>query len=142
MQKLNSLLIILQVLLFSHITSPVSAQMAEDPLRPLRHLANQAYVSSKDMVLHGSEGHLHEVVDYGNHMIRRVEALLEAVEALDPETMLGKKNKIIASVKGMLDMAKKAVAFSEQNKSKLAMSAARKASFRAKQTRQRLEMIR
>lgn len=120
----------------------ISARAAEDAFQPVRHLANLVYISAKDMVVHGDEGHVDEIVSYGHKMIERAEALLEAVEALDVKTIETKKGKLIASVKGTLEMARKAVRFGRENNLKLALAAARKASFRAKQTRQRLQMIR
>ncbi len=124
------------------LSFPALSQSSEDSLRPIRHLANQIYKSAQDMVVHGAEGHLGEIVEYGTKVIERSEALLEAIEASQSASLKKKKKKLSASIKGTLNMAKKALTFSEENNLRLAMAAARKTSFRAKQTRQRLHMLR
>ena len=130
------------LLLLFILLGPASAESPKDPLRPIRQLANQIYKSAQDMVVHGAEGHLGEIVEFGTKVIERSEALLEAIESSDSSPLKKKKTKLSASIKGTLAMAKRAVAFSEENNLRLAMAAARKTSFRAKQTRQRLHMLR
>ncbi len=115
---------------------------AEDPIDPIRQLANQVYRSSQDMVMHGSDGHTHEIVLYGKKMVERTEILLEQVEAANPATLKQGKEGLIDSIKETLEKAKEAVKLGEQGNGQMALIAARKASFRAKQTRQRLHAIR
>jgi len=134
------LISILFLLLFA--SYPVSAESPEDPLRSIRQLANQIYKSAQDMVVHGAEGHLGEIVEYGTKVVERSEALLKAIEISPSSDLKKKKKKLTASIKGTLNMAKKAIAFSEKNNMRLAMAASRKTSFRAKQTRQRLHRLR
>jgi len=124
------------------VSLPAQAQSSEDSLRPIRHLANQIYKSAQDMVVHGAEGHLGEIVEFGNKVIERSEVLLEAIEKSRAASLKKKKKKLSASIKGTLKMAKKAIAFSEEKNLRLAMAASRKTSFRAKQTRQRLHALR
>lgn len=140
MQNSKTIRIILVPLLFFASLSP--AYSVEDPLKPIRHLANLVYLSCQDMVVHGDDGHLGEIIEYGNTAIKRAEALLKAVEEVDHKEMKAKKGKLIASVKGTLEMVEKAIVFGERKELRLALAAARKASFRAKQTRQRLKSIR
>lgn len=142
MQRDRFQLVSTYFLLFLLLNLPLSRQASADTLRPIQHLANQVYLSAQDMVVHGDEGHIHEIIEYGLRMIALSEELLATLETADPKMFKGNKKKMIASVQGTLDMAKKAVAFSEENNKRLALAAARKASFRAKQTRQSLQMIR
>jgi len=142
MQRDRSLSYVFQFLLYLSLLSAFSVHASEDPLRPLQHLANQVYLSAQDMLIHGDEGHLHEIIEYGNNTIVLAEELLAALENADPKLLKGGKKQAIASVQGTLHMAKKAVAFSEENNKRLAVAAARKASFRAKQTRHSLQAIR
>lgn len=127
------------LLLLAH---PAQAESPEDPLRTIRHLANQIYKSAQDMVEHGSEGHMGEIIEYGNKVLERSETLLEAIEISRASSLKKKKKKLIASITGTLKMAQKAITFSEEKKLRLAIAAARKTSFRAKQTRQQLQMLR
>ena len=140
MQKQNPRLIILFIFYFFLLSLP--AQAGEDPLKSIRQLANRIYITSEDMVFHGAEGHADEIVGYGKKMIERAEVLLGEVETSEAPQLEKKKGKLIATIKAMLKKAKEAVSLGEQNKVRAAMTAARKASFRAKQTRQRLQMIR
>ena len=121
---------------------PQRALTSEDPLGQIRQLANLIYRSSQDMVTHGSDGHLWEIVLYGEKMLQRTEILLEKVESTDAANFKKKKGKIIASIKGTLRKTKEALEFAEQENGELALTAARKASFQAKRLRQRLLMIR
>ncbi|MFQ5588385.1 MAG: hypothetical protein ACE5F7_06050 [Nitrospiria bacterium] len=132
-------LVFLPFALFLMVTASAAT---EDPIPRIRQLADLVYRSSQDMVMHGSEGHTWEIVLYGKKMVQRAEILLEKVEAADSAVFKRKKGKIIASVKETLKKAKEAVALGEQDKGRMALTAARKASFRAKQTRQRLHSIR
>ncbi len=138
MQKLRILII---AALYIHFI-PVAGKAAEDPIPTITQLADQVYRSSQDMVMHGSEGHTWEIVLYGNKMVQRAEILLKKVEETDPAVFNQKKGKIIASIKKTLERAKMAVELGEQDKGRMALTAARKASFRAKQTRQRLHAFR
>ncbi len=140
MQRMNryGFAVFLSLLVFS--LSPSHA--AEDPIKEIRHLANRVFRTSQDMVVHGSDGHIFEIVSYGKKMLKRAEILLEKVELSDESNFSNKKGKIIASIKGTIEKTKDAVELGEQNKGGMALSAARKASFRARQTRQRLQMIR
>ncbi len=128
------------------LSQPAQAQdqssAPKDPLRSIRHLANQIYKSAQDMVSHGSEGHMGEIIEYGTKVIERSEILLEAIETSKASVLKKKKKKLIASIRGTRDMAQKAITFSEEKKLRLAIAASRKTSFRAKQTRQRLQMLR
>lgn len=142
MQILKRLPIVSIFLFVLFASSPAQAESPKDPLRPIRQLANQIYKSAQDMVVHGAEGHLGEIVEYGTKVIERSELLLEAIETSPSLSLKKKKKKLSASIKGTLNMAKKAIAFSEENNLRLAMAASRKTSFRAKQTRQRLHMLR
>lgn len=121
---------------------PQGALASEDALGSIRQLANLIYRSSQDMVTHGSDGHVWEIALYGKKMVQRTEILLEKVESTDASNFKKKKGKIIASIKGTLIKAREALEFAEQEKGKLALTAARKASFQAKRLRQRLLMIR
>jgi len=138
-----SVLFILPALFFILcLSQPVQAESPEDPLRPIRHLANQIYKSAQDMVEHGSEGHIGEIIEYATKVIERSELLLEAIETSRASVLKKKKKKLIASIRGTRDMAQKAITFSEERKLRLAIAASRKTSFRAKQTRQQLQMLR
>ncbi len=121
---------------------PQASLASEDPMDPIHQLANLIYRSSQDMVSHGSDGHVWEIVLYGKKMVKRTEILLEKVESIDATNFKKKKSKIIASIKGTLIKAKEAVELGEQEKGELALTAARRASFQAKRLRQRLLMIR
>jgi len=140
MQKQNLLFALLVVLVLS-LWAPF-AKASGDPLRAIRQLANQIYISAQDMVSHGEEGHAHEIVSYGEKMIERGEILLKAVAASKYPQLAEKKARLIESVQSMLEKTKKAVVLGHEHELEPAMRAARKALFQAKQTRQRLQMIR
>ena len=120
----------------------VPAHAANPTLKEMRQLANLAYRTSQDMVVHGAEGHVEEIVAYGKKMIARTETLLKQVEASGTGQLGKQKGKLIATIKAALKKAREAVALGRKNKVKAALAAARKASFQAKRTRQRLQMIR
>lgn len=128
-------------ILFVFLLIPVSALAEEDPLRSIRQLSNEVYRLSQEMITHGSEGHAHEIVSYGQEMIRRTEALIEEVESSPSPKIKEKKKALLASLKETLNQAKKAVQLGKEEKTDLAFDAARKASFRAKQSRQQLQSL-
>jgi hypothetical protein len=120
---------------------PVPLLAEEDPLRSIRQLSNEVYRLSQEMITHGSEGHAHEIVSYGQEMIRRTEALIQEIESSRSPKIKEKKKALLASLKETLSQAKKAVQLGEAEKTDLALDAARKASFRAKQSRQQLQSL-
>lgn len=117
------------------------ARAEEDPLGSLRQLSNEMYRLSQEMITHGSEGHAHEIVSHGREMIERTETLIREVESSSLPTLQEKKKAILASLKATLKQAQAAVRLGEQEKTGPALDASRKASFRAKQSRQQLQSL-
>lgn len=131
---------LLTLILFSFLfIHPVLAQ--EDPLRSIRQLSNEIFRLSQEMITHGSEGHSHEIVSYGQEMIRRTEALIEEVESSPSPKLKEKKKPILALLKETLSQAKKAVRLGEEEKTGPALDAARKSSFQAKKLRQQIQSL-
>lgn len=119
----------------------VPARAEEESLRSVRQLTNEIYRLSLDMITHGSEGHHHEIVSYGQEMIRRSEALIQEVESSPSPKIKEKKETILTSIKATLNKAKEAVRLGEAEKTDPALDASRKASFRAKQLRQQIQSL-
>ncbi len=113
----------------------------ESPLRVIRQTSDEVYRLSQEMITHGSEGHTDEIVKYGRQMIERTEALIHEVQSAPPPVFKGEKEKIIALLKETLNKAKEAVRLGEKEKTGPALDASRKASFRAKQSRQQLRSL-
>jgi len=128
-------------ILFAFLLIPLPVLAGEDPLRAIRQLSNEIYRLSQEMIAHGSEGHAHEIVSYGQEMIRRTEALIQEVESSPSPKLKEKKKPILASLIETLNQAKRAVQLGEEEKNGPALDAARKASFRAKQSRQQLHAL-
>jgi hypothetical protein len=127
--------------LFIFFLIPLSVLAEEDPLRSMHQLSNEIYRLSQEMITHGSEGHPDEIVSYGQEMVRRAEALIEAVEASPSPKLKEKKKAILASLKATLNQAGEAIRLGEAKKTGPALDAARKASFRAKQLRQQIQSL-
>jgi hypothetical protein len=136
MQKLT-LSLLLVLFSFSNV-----AQGSDDPFRPLQQLSNEIYRLAQDMVHHGSEGHTHEIVQYGRKMIERSEKMIEQIESTDSPKIQSEKEKMIASLKMTIEKAKEAVRLGEQDEADSALTAARRASFQAKQIRQKVHALR
>ncbi len=132
---------LLITLLFSSLLIYPPVLVAEEDLRSIRQLSNEIYRLSQEMITHGSEGHAHEIVSYGQEMIRRTETLIHEVASSASSTLKENKEAILASLKETLDQAKEAVRLGEAKKTGPALNAARKASFRAKQSRQQLQSV-
>lgn len=94
------------------------------------------------MVAHGSEGHTHEIVHHGQEMIRRTETLIKEIQSSPLPTLKEKKNALLDSLRATLKQTQEAVRLGEQGKAGPALDASRKASFRAKQSRQQLQSLR
>lgn len=112
----------------------------DDSLRSIQQLANDIYRIAQDMVEHGSDGHTEEIVSYGKKILKRAPTLLEKIDSNDSPKMKNKK-KIIDLIKEMIERTEAAVRLGEKNKQRSALASAEKASFRAKQTRQRLQAL-
>jgi predicted translin family RNA/ssDNA-binding protein len=123
------------------IFAAAPARSADDSLRALRQLSNEIYRYSQDMIFHGSEGHADEIVSYGKKMIERAEKLMKEVDAHPPMKTKKEKEKMIASLKGIVQKANEAVTLAEQRKTDAAIAASRKASFQAKQLRQQFQAL-
>lgn len=111
-------------------------------IKSIRLLANQTYRSAQDMVVHGSEGHLHEIVLYGGKLLEHAEALLKAVELADETLLDNQKSEITASIRETIEKGTEAVELGKKDTRGAALAAAKKASFHAKRTRQRIQSLR
>ena len=129
------------LVLFVSLLIRLPALAEEDPLGSVRQLSNEIYRLSQEMVTHGNEGHTHEIVSNGQTMIQRTEALIREVESSSLPRLKEKKKPILTSLKTTLKQAKEAVRLGEQEKTGPALDAARKASFRAKQSRQLIQSL-
>lgn len=136
---MQSRLLIRILFVFLLISAPALAE--EESLRSIRQLSNEIYRLSLDMITHGSEGHHHEIVSYGQEMIRRSEALLQEVESSSSPKIKEKKETILTSIKTTLNKTEEAVRLGEAEKTAPALDASRKASFRAKQLRQQIQSL-
>lgn len=114
----------------------------EEPLSSILQLSNEIYRLSQEMVAHGSEGHTHEIVHQGQEMIRRTETLIKEIQSSPLPTLKEKKNALLDSLRATLKQTQEAVRLGEQGKAGPALDASRKASFRAKQSRQQLQSLR
>lgn len=128
-------------LLFSFLLVPPPVLVAEEELHSIRQLSNEIYRLSQEMITHGKEGHAHEIVSYGQEMIRRTEALIQEVESSPSAKLTEKKKPILASLKEILSQAKKAVQLGEEEQTGPALNTARKASFQAKQLRREIQLL-
>jgi hypothetical protein len=137
----SRLLTILTIILFSFLLIHPPVLVAEEELHLIRQLSNEIYRLSQEMITHGSEGHAHEIVSYGQEMVRRTEALIGEVGSNPSPKLKEKKKPILASLKETLNQAKKAVRLGEEEKTGPAIDAARKASFQAKQLRQQIQSL-
>lgn len=136
MQKYHHLLMLI---LFSLFLSTVAYA---DTLKTIHLLANQVYRSAQDMVVHGSEGHMHEIVLYGEKLLERAEILLKAVESADQALLNNQKSEITTSIRETIEKGKEAVALGKKDTRGAALAAAKKTSFHAKRTRQRIQSLR
>lgn len=127
---------------FFFATVPAFSAEVEDPLKSIRQLAGEVYKVAEDMLFHGSEGHMDEIVSYGESMTAKAETLLEKIEALESPRIKGKKKRIVTAIKDTIQMGRIAMELAKRGKSRSAVRAASKVSFRAKKVRQRLQMIR
>lgn len=93
------------------------------------------------MITHGKEGHAHEIVSYGQEMIRRTETLIQEVESSPSPKLKEKKKPILTALKETLSQVKKAVQLGEEEQTAPALNAARKASFQAKQLRREIQSL-
>ncbi|MFQ5781255.1 MAG: hypothetical protein ACE5HN_10795 [Nitrospiria bacterium] len=130
--------LIVSVFLISWIGSVLAA---DNSLRSIRQLANEIYRISQDMVEHGSDGHVDEIVFYGKKILIRAETLLKEVESSDSPKIKDNKGKIVASIKETIQKTERAVRLGENKRLRSALAAAEMASFRAKKTRRRLQTI-
>ncbi|MDC4224522.1 MAG: hypothetical protein MPW15_09905 [Candidatus Manganitrophus sp.] len=102
---MQSRLFIRILLTFLLIPLPVLAE--GESLRAIRQLSNEIYRLSHEMIAHGSEGHAHEIVSYGQEMIRRTETLIKEVESSPSPKLKEKKKPILASLIETLNQAKR-----------------------------------
>ncbi len=119
-------------------TSPAFA--ADNSLKSIQQLTNEIYRIAQDMVEHGSDGHTEEIVSYGKKILKRAPTLLEKIASNDSQKIKNKK-KITDLIEEMIEKTEAAVRFGEKNKQRAALASAEKASFRAKQARQRLQVL-
>lgn len=129
------------LILFSLLLSPAGGEAADSSLKRVRQLSNEVYRLSQDMVFHGAEGHTDEIIGYGTRMIERAEQLMNEIDSVDFKKMNGEKEKIVASLQAAVQKTREAVRLGKEEKAKLALNAARKASFHAKQTRQKIQAL-
>lgn len=135
MQKV--ILSLLISIIFSLAAAP--ARSADDPFREARQLSKEIDRLSQDMVFHGSEGHIEEIVSYGQKVIERADKMMKEVDAYPPVKTKEEKKKWIASLQDIRQKANEAVALAKQNKTDAAVAASRKVSFQAKKLRQQLQ---
>jgi len=92
------------------------------------------------MVEHGMEGHLHEMISYGNNLLRQGKDTLKEINlAKIPPTQRGELTKMLIRLQ---KKTQDAIAFSKQNQDRQAVQAARTASFIAKHIRQKIDGLR
>ncbi len=90
--------------------------------------ANQMVRLSEEMVFHGSEGHLHEIADYGEKMIIEIDKIAPALK---------NKKELQKSIKTMRDKTESAIKLGKQG-NPASLTSAKAALFHAKKLRQAL----
>ncbi len=132
MQKVVFFLIPL-LTLFS-LVREISSEEAPPP--SIRQLSDGLYRTSQEMVQHGNEGHIHEVVIYGKQLIEQTEQLITEVKSSDIPSP--QKKKVLISATTLLRKTREAVRLGEQKRRGVALTTARKSSFIAKQVRKQI----
>ncbi|MEK7286153.1 MAG: hypothetical protein AAB035_02510 [Nitrospirota bacterium] len=99
----------------------------DDPLQT----ANIVYRLSEEMILHGSEGHAHEIITFGEKMIEELDHLPNLLH----QRKIGNQKKVLKQIKEIRKRAEEAVFFSKKRSLQPALKSARLASFHAKKLR-------
>ncbi len=119
MQRLLSLILIF-------ILGGASHALGDDHLL---QTANQIYHLSEEMVFHGSEGHIHEIVDHGEKMIIEIDKLSRDIKKM-------RKPQLQKSLMATRKTTEEAIKLGRQGNLSAALASAKSASFHAKKVRQ------
>jgi hypothetical protein len=131
MRKMQKIIILFILL------SPFTAFAAGEG-QSLRGIADEIYRLSEEMVHHGGEGHTDEIVQYGEKMVERIAVLIKRIQGIDQ--LKGSRQEIIVSLTLTRDKTEEAIRLGKKNL-ELAYQAARKASFQAKKSRQKIHAL-
>ena len=124
MQRLISLI------LFFILTGFAQAEASNHLLQT----ANQIVRLSEEMVFHGSEGHLHEIIDYGQKAITEIDGLTRDLKSLKRPN----QKELQKSLKATRNKTEAAVRRGKQGSLSASLAFARSALFHAKIVRQAL----
>lgn len=97
----------------------------------LLQTANQIVRLSEEMVFHGSEGHVHEIVDYGEKIISKIDILSRDIKKL-------KQPQLQKSLMATRKTTEEAIKLGRQGNLLASLASAKSASFHAKKVRQAL----
>jgi regulator of replication initiation timing len=100
----------------------------------LSQTANQIFHLSEEMVFHGSEGHVHELVDYGEKMIIEIDKLTRDLKNLKHAN----QKALQKSIKATRDKTASAIRLGKQGNLVASLASAKSALFHAKKVRQEL----
>jgi hypothetical protein len=101
---------------------------------PLLQTANQIVHLSEEMVSHGAEGHLHEIVDYGEKMINEIDRLTHDLRGVKRSN----KKELQKGIRTMRDKTERAIRLGKQGNLSASVASAKSASYHAKKVRQGL----
>jgi predicted translin family RNA/ssDNA-binding protein len=100
----------------------------------LLQTTNQIVHLSEEMVFHGSEGHLHEIVDYGEKIIIEINQITRALK----NSKRPNQKELQKTVRETRDKTASAIRAGRQGNLSASLSFAKSASFQAKKIRQAL----
>ncbi|MBI3358077.1 MAG: hypothetical protein HY201_01270 [Nitrospirae bacterium] len=100
----------------------------------LLQTANQIVRLSEEMVYHGSEGHLHEIIDNGAKMIKAIDRLAGDLKSLK----LPHQKALQNSIRATRDKTEAAIRLGKRGDLSASLASAKSASFHAKKVREAL----
>jgi hypothetical protein len=100
----------------------------------LSHRANQIVLLSEEMITHGGEGHMHEIITFGEKMIEELEGLTEGLR----RSKISDQKKLEKQIRETRKRAEEAIGFAKHGDLPFALKSAKSASFQAKRLREAL----
>ena len=124
MQRLGYLIFILMLINFEYAGGTDT----------LLQTANQIVRLSEEMVSHGAEGHLHEIVDYGEKAINEIDRLTHDLRGVKRSH----KKELQKGIRAMRDKTEQAIRLGKQGNLSASVGFAKSALYHAKKVRQGL----